>query len=761
MLSNAKCIHLATSMFPSKQASHPDRLEDDATAISGYLQVVANSWRLICVVALAVFGVGVFYAALQTPFYRADVLVQIDSRTSSSPDNEALGRLASLFDSKVKAGADSEMELIRSRLVVGEAVRQLQLEVTARPRYFPIVGKWLVALRKQTDANGAPFGLTRFAWGGERIDVARFEVPRSDVDRQFRVRAGPDGSFKLLSPNGKLLGRGKVGTELVIRLANGEARILITTMVARAGAEFTVVRHSVQATILGIQNALSILETKPQSGMIRISLEGLDPERVSDVVNKIAQEYVAQDSARRSSEAAHSLTFLESQLPTLRQELQRSEDRYNAFRNSKGTVDLGEESRLLLQQLVDMDASMRTLQQERADVSQRYTPGHPLLAAIDAKITDLQATRNALSRRISMLPDTELAALRLMRDVRVNSDLYTNLLNSAQQLRVVKAGNVGNVRIVDVAVPPENPVKPNWRVILALSAVLGVLLGFAVAILNKTLRGGVERGVEIERALGVRVCAVVPHSERQVRLQEMMRRRISGLHVLAARAPGDPAVEGLRSLRTALQSASASPANNVVVVTSSRAGVGKSFIAVNLAAVLAAGGKRVLLIDADMRMGNIHASFTPQSGPGLCELLRGAHLHEVVIRGVMHGVDLIPRGGVSPNAADLLASVRLTEILRAASERYDAVVVDTPPVLAVTDATLLAKQAGTTLLVVRHGMHPVSEESEALNRLRDSGVTVSGTLFTDVPDDRFGYGSRYGNATRYTRGRGKHDDITA
>jgi tyrosine-protein kinase Etk/Wzc len=160
-------------------------------------------------------------------------------------------------------------------------------------------------------------------------------------------------------------------------------------------------------------------------------------------------------------------------------------------------------------------------------------------------------------------------------------------------------------------------------------------------------------------------------------------------------------------------------------------------------------------------MGNIHASFTPQSGPGLCELLRGAHLHEVVIRGVMHGVDLIPRGGVSPNAADLLASVRLTEILRAASERYDAVVVDTPPVLAVTDATLLAKQAGTTLLVVRHGMHPVSEESEALNRLRDSGVTVSGTLFTDVPDDRFGYGSRYGNATRYTRGRGKHDDITA
>jgi len=442
-------------------------------------------------------------------------------------------------------------------------------------------------------------------------------------------------------------------------------------------------------------------------------------------------------------------------LPKLREELQQAEDQYNAFRNSKGTVDLGIESRLLLQQVIELDTSMRALMQQRDDIAGHYQPGYPSLTAINAKISRLQQDRDALSRRVASLPDTEQTALRLMRNVRVDTDLYTNLLNSAQQLRVIKAGNVGNVRIVDRAMPPEKAIKPNWRVLLALSAVLGVVLGIVAAFLRRALFGGVERSVEIERALGIPVCAVVPHSVRQVRLQEDMRRKLPGVHVLAARSPGDVAVEGVRSLRTVLQSISGAHRNNVIMITSSTPGAGKSFLSANLAAVQAAGGKRVLLIDADMRMGNMHASFGPSDGPGLRELLNGAPFDDVVRRDVIEGVDLIPRGADSANPTDILMSGRLNELLDAASRRYDSVVIDTPPVLAVTDASLIGRQAGTTLLVVRHGRQSVAEVHEALSRLQNSDMSVSGILFTDVPAERSRYGSGYVTTYGYGKDRGE------
>jgi tyrosine-protein kinase Etk/Wzc len=707
------------------------------------------------VVALGTLALGALYGAVIQPVYRADALVQIGAQTSSSPEAEALGRLASIFDSKVKAGADTEMELIRSRLVVGEAVRQLHLEVTAQPRYFPLIGHWIARLNRGMGDSKPLFGLRRFAWGDENIDVKVFDVPRKALGRAFTIKAGEGGSFELLSPDGIVLGRGAVGQELTVPYDNGEARVLVNTLEAPPGCEFTLTAQSSQATTLALQSKLAIAERKTQSGMIGVALEGSDPTRVANVVNAIAQEYLAQDFARRSSEAEHSLLFLEEQLPKLREELQQAEDQYNAFRNSKGTVDLGIESRLLLQQVIELDTSMRALMQQRDDIAGHYQPGYPSLTAINAKISRLQQDRDALSRRVASLPDTEQTALRLMRNVRVDTDLYTNLLNSAQQLRVIKAGNVGNVRIVDRAMPPEKAIKPNWRVLLALSAVLGVVLGIVAAFLRRALFGGVERSVEIERALGIPVCAVVPHSVRQVRLQEDMRRKLPGVHVLAARSPGDVAVEGVRSLRTVLQSISGAHRNNVIMITSSTPGAGKSFLSANLAAVQAAGGKRVLLIDADMRMGNMHASFGPSDGPGLRELLNGAPFDDVVRRDVIEGVDLIPRGADSANPADILMSGRLNELLDAASRRYDSVVIDTPPVLAVTDASLIGRQAGTTLLVVRHGRQSVAEVHEALSRLQNSDVSVSGILFTDVPAERSRYGSGYVTTYGYGKDRGE------
>jgi tyrosine-protein kinase Etk/Wzc len=725
--------------------------------LTDYLYVVLESWRSILFVLLIIFCLGELYATIAQPVYRADVMIQIETNAdgSSTSDTEALGQLAAIFDTKAKATADAEMELIRSRLVVGGAIKQLDLDVTAEPRYFPVIGQWLARLYDDVGPANAFLGLRSFAWGGEDIKVSTFTLPPKSrlFGHEFLIIAQPDASFDLIGPDGQMLGHGRVGKALTASLGHETIGLLISKLTARASTEFTLVADSSLETTHRIQEALAISEKTKQSGVVGVSLDGTDPVRTAAVVNAIAGQYVAQDLARRSADAEHSLSFLDDQLPKLRREMEDSEERYNAFRNSKGTVDLSTESRLLLQQIVERETATIGLLEQREDLSRRYRDDYPLLAALNAKIALSQRERDLLSQRIGALPDTEQTALRLMRDVQVNTHLYTNLLNSAQQLRVVKAGHAGNVRVVDYAVTPERPIRPNWKMVIVFSTVVGLGAGIAFAFLRRALCGGVERSDEMERALGVGVCAVVPHSNKQLRLQEKARRGVPGPHVLAILAPNDAAIEGMRSLRTALHSLDSIASNNIVMITGSRPGVGKSFMAVNLAAVMAAGGKRVLLIDADMRQGNLHASFNAYRNPGLCELLGGADVGDVLIRDVANGVDLIPRGEMPENPADLLAGPRLKDVLSRVSALYDAVVIDTPPVLAVTDATLIGQFAGTTLLVARHGRHSIPEMAETIKRLRHSGVSIGGILFTDVPSRRIGYNNGYEDSYKYDRSR--------
>jgi tyrosine-protein kinase Etk/Wzc len=382
-------------------------------------------------------------------------------------------------------------------------------------------------------------------------------------------------------------------------------------------------------------------------------------------------------------------------------------------------------------------------------MAQRFAPTHPAVASLDAQITVLDAQQDELNKRVATLPNTEQSALRLLRDVRVDTELYTNLLDSAQQLRIIKAGEVGNVRVVDYAVVQEIPVKPKRILAIALATMFGLIVGIATAFVKKALFGGVQHSEDIEQALGLPVYATIPHSENQVRLLQSMRRGGGGQYVLAATMTEDIAVEGVRSLRTALQFGLLEAANNVIVLTGTRPDVGKSFMSVNLGAVLASGGKRVLLIDADMRRGDMHSHFGIQRQPGLSDVIAGLDVEAAVQHDVLPGLDVLPKGKVPPNPAELLMSDRLKTLLNYFSDRYDLVIVDTPPVLAVTDAVLIGKHAGTTLLVVRHGRNPMAELVEATKRLRNGGVAVKGALFTDVPQRRIGYSGYYAGYYTY------------
>ena len=727
----------------------------DELRLSDYLTVISQHWRMILAVTLSALLIGTTVAFVQTPVYRADAMIQVEDTANdgnggnANGNKDALQAMAAIFDTKAVTSA--QIELLRSRLVIDETVRKLHLDITAAPHHFPVIGK-LLARWRGSDGLAAPlFGLPQYAWGGEQIAVSLFDTPKEMYDKPFALTVLPDDSYVVTDGNGAEVLRARTGQLAVGTTSHGPVRLQIDQLTARPGTQFSLSRASTLDTVNKLQKELNVVETTVQSGIIAVTLEGANSELTAAIVNSIARQYVQQDIDRKSAEAEHTLAFLDQQLPQLRTELDQAEQRYNTFRNKQGTVDLSEESRLLLQQIVENKTKLVDLQQQRAELATRFTAAHPAVAALDAQIAQLQSVQGGLTRNVSTLPDTEQTALRMLRDVRVDTELYTNLLNSAQQLRIVKAGQVGNVRVVDYAEPADDPVRPQRALLILISIGLGLVLGILAAFTRKTLYGGVQNTTEIESLLGVPVCAVVPRSNLQLRVQRNVGLRRAGVHVLAAQAPDDVAVEGVRSLRTTLQYALVSARNNVVMLTGSRPDAGKSFMSVNLSALVASAHKRVLLIDGDMRRGDIHKHFGLPHTPGLADVLNGSELQDCVLRDVLPGLDVLTKGGLPGNPSELLMSDRFRTLLEHFGRVYDLVIVDTPPVLAVTDAALIGKHAGTTLMVVRHGRHPPTEISEALKRLVNAGVNLHGVLLTDVPPPKLnlgGYTGYYGYESR-------------
>lgn len=713
--------------------------------------LIEGKW-VIAASAAASLLIASGYLSVARPVYRANALVQVESGKSAF--SAEFDNVASLFG-KQAPEVEGEMELLRSRMVLGRAVDGLRMTVHAEPRYFPVIGR---AIARRHSGNGLAhplFGLAEFAWGGERIDVACFEVPEGDIGNVFTLIAGEAGGYELLDREGSKLLRGRLKDVVRVARAGGELGLQLNALRARPGTQFKLVRRSRQAVIMGLQGRVRVSERGVRSGIIEISLDDTDRAQTARVVNEIASQYLRQNVDRKSAEAAQRLAFLDEQLPAVRRDLQAAEDALNRYRNREGSVDLEKEAASLLQQIVNVDQNVTSLRQEREALIRRFTPAHPSVVTVDAQIRDLLALAERMEQRVRGLPQTQQEILRLKRDVEVGTTLYTGMLDSYQQLQVIKAGTLGDVRIIDRAVAPLGAIKPSRSRTLLVALLLGLAGGVGFVFLARMLRGGISDPELIERSLGLPVYATVLHSRVQQKLRAKMRRGLEReSYVLAHSDPQDSAVESLRNLRTALHFASLGADSNVLMIAGPMSGVGKTFVTVNLASVLAMSGKRVMMIDGDMRRGCLHEYFGRSRGPGLSELLSGVlRLGEIVQPTNVEHLDMVTSGMIPPAPTELLLRPQFAEVLAEVSQKYDYVLIDTPPVLAVADAGIIGRFTGAALLVLQAERHPLRQIEHAAKRLQLAGVNLRGVVLNDLKSAAasyaYGYGYGYGYGYRY------------
>jgi len=732
--------------LPPPQQSVPSQVND--TNLFDLLGVVADNRWLIAGVTVLALLLGGAYASLITPVYEANSLIQVEeTKENTATSNSALGAAANLFE--IRSPATAEMEILRSRLVVGQAVQNLGLDLNVQPKYIPVVGKWLA---RQATAPSEPGFLGRegYVSGNESLKVETFTVPPKFEGQKFVVRMNATG-YDLVSPQGETLAKGRLGTPAEFMVGGQKGLALITDAVGLPGAEFYLSRSPRLEVIEALQHAILIVEQGRQSGVILTSLAGNDPEKIAKTLNEIGLMYVRQNVARKVAEAEKMLGFLKVNLPQLRAKIEQSESRFNQFRNRNSAFDLTTESKVVLDQSIKLQTALLELQQKRTDLDARFGSQHPSIQTIDVQIRSLTNELNAFNSRMKSFPAVEQDFLRMTRDMKVDNELYASLLNSSQQLQLVMEGKVGNVRIVDAAAIPLDPIRPHVMSLTIVAGLLGLLTGLVLAFLRNSLRRGIKHPIEIEQHAGLRVFSTIPFSQIQAKQTQKTGGRFIGRNILATTSPDEPAIENLRSLRTALQFAMLDVATPVVLMTGPTPGSGKSFISSNLAAVLGAANKKVLLVDADLRKGHLHQYFGLAKGSGFSDVLSGnVKLEDALHRKITPNVDFLAAGTVPSNPAELLMNEATQQLLQLAATYYDLVIVCSAPVLSVSDAAILAPMVGAVFLVARADDTSLGELHESGKRLSQNGAVVKGVIFNGLNTTRSRYSRDYDfNHNRY------------
>ncbi|MGO2306644.1 MAG: polysaccharide biosynthesis tyrosine autokinase [Providencia sp.] len=654
-------------------------------------------------------AIAVAYSLLATPIYQANATLQYDKLGQVS----LLDQMSDVMPfSNSNNQVDSEIEVIKSRMVLGKTVSNLNLDVQTAPTGF--IDKLL--------GETAP------------ISVALYQLPDNLLGQPVTLTYLGDEKYSL-NIDGQVF-EAKVGEVF----KQGEINLLISSFTAKAGEEFTLVKNARYSTIEDLRNTLTIAEVGKGTGIISMAIKGADKAENVTILNSIIQNYVDQNTERKKEVTNNTLTFLDDYLPTIKTKLDNYENQLNDFRKKNESIDLSLEAKAALDTALQVEEKLNELTFKEVEIQQLYTRNHPAYQSLLDKRQQLLREKDKISKNIQKLPNTQQQIVRLTRDVESEQAIYNQLVVKQQELSVLNSGITADVRIIDSAESQPNAVAPKKSLIVVLATILGFIVGCAYVIAREFFNNKIK-GTEDIDALGINVYATIPYSAYEKKLIAEGNKR-----PLALENPADTAVEAIRSLRTSVYFSVMNQGNNLVMVTSASPGVGKSFVTSNMAVVLANAGKKVLLIDTDLRKGRIHKAFSLNNKIGLSEYLSQKDMTSPTIHeNVIENLDVICRGKNVSHSSELLMGERFKQLLDKVKSQYDIVVIDTAPILAITDSAIIGKYVGTSLLIAFYGVNTVKDVELSIKRFKQNDIEITGVILNgiDARSDDYNYVYEY------------------
>lgn len=696
-------------------------------------------WKLIALCVILSLICALLYLRTTPDTYSVDAMVQVEDSKGTSA--ALLGDLSGMIEQK--SPAQAEIEILKSRLVLGEVINHLNLNIRVSGTEDSFWNRLMAKHEYDTTYSEKS---VLFKDNRNSFDIRQFDIPQHFQDKNL-ILSFAEGKYSLTDEETEQV----VFTAPLNQISQSSSEFGLWKVAVYSqdhfDATYNIQKQSLPAAMQSLTSNYSVAEKGKMSGVLGLNYQGEDTQHITQVLNAILAAYSQQNIERRSAETAQTLKFLENQLPELKQQLDVAEREFNRFRQQANTVDVTKESELYLTQSITLETQKIQLEQQVAEASSKYMDEHPMMQQMNAQLAAINKKIAELDGTLKRLPELQRQYLQLFREVEVKQQLYTGLLNSYQQLRIAKAGEIGNVRIVDTAVEPIQPIKPKKLQILILSIFLGGFLGTLLALLRNMMRSGIKDAAQIENELDLPVYATVPRSLIQESRINLLKKK-KNIPILAVKDSGDIAIESLRSMRTAIHFALMNASNNVIALSGPAPEIGKSFITVNLATILAQGGKRVLVIDGDLRRGYLHKYFNADIKPGLAELLNHQNTYEDIVQNsTVENLFFVTRGKSPVNPSELLSTDKFKAFLDQVSAHFDHILIDTPPVLAVTDGIIIAQYAGVNLLIARHGKTQIKELEITVNRFEQANVKVNGVILNDVQKGAAGsYGYNYAYA---------------
>lgn len=730
--------------------------KDDEIDLIALLLTLLQGWKTILTCALLGLALGVTYSRYVQPTYKTDALLQIDEKSQGIA---ALGTNISELVGEAKSQAETERELIKSRMVLGPVVDNLHLDLRISNPEIGTLDR--IAKSKVPTQVSTEQGVFLETQNGE-AQINSFEVPLAYLNKPFTLVKTEKG-FKLSIEINEEVTQysGNIGTLTTISTPEGDVKISVAAL-PMTGHPINLTKLSTPSAIDALSNSLSVTERGKQTGILQLTLTGQDQKQVSRVLANVVQSYIDQNLARGSEQTTTTIKFMESQIPQLKQKLEQSEEAFNKFREQYGTIDVTKEAEILLEESSKIELQLGELKLKQAELLTYYTAEHPLVIQINDQLAVLNERRQEIKQTVERLPGVQREFLQLSQDMEINREIYLTMLKNYEQLKIARAGEIGYVRVVDMPINTYQAIAPKKLQIWILALLLGTMLGTLLVFIKSLMRNTVKDPERLEAKTGVPVIATIPRSKTSFNLSK---KKESHRRLLAMVDHDGLSYEGIKSLRTSLMFAMPSTSRvatlfgnmetglsakqgKVIVISGEAPGIGKSFISSNLAETFSQLNRKVLIIDGDMRRGELHKIFTVSQNNGL-----GDYLSEdtPVLADYIHPtsfefIDFMPRGKHPHNPASLLSTDKFSNMMVQLVGSYDYIIIDTPPVLAVSDAIITAQYADKVLMVTRYNASIEGQLTYAIKQMQKSNIIVDGIVLNDVIQgitDKYSYHYNY------------------